>query len=211
MKNLIETFKAAEQTQFECPDVRQSWHKDRTNYAIWKITPPQNVVAQIQILQEKLKPWIIPLFSPHITICVCGFTTPNPQYVDDVAEKKLNQQAQRIESLNSFDVATGSVSSFLSCPIVLIQPSTELMKLRTLLSLEHQDFREVSYTPHISLGLYKAPYSTSVILNQLKALPALSPIAWNVRSVELAEFEAQDPTARLYIRKSVTFKHMRSI
>ena len=209
MKSLIETFTAEQKTQFESPEVRQCWHKGRMRYAIWMLTPPHNVVTQIQALQKKLESWIIPLSSPHITLCACGFPAQNPQYSDDVSDKELKEQEHRLNNLNPFNVETYGVSSFLNGPIVLIKPNSELMNLRALLTLENPDFREVSYTPHLSLGLYKRPYKTSMVAKQLNALPPLRPISWCTHSAELAEFEASDPTARLHIKKSITFTKKR--
>ncbi|MBM74121.1 MAG: hypothetical protein CMK59_01865 [Proteobacteria bacterium] len=198
-----ELFLKEQYTQFECPEIRSGWHLNRRYYSVWIVPLPNSIVHKIKLLQDAFKPWIIPMHSPHITVSACGFPSEDPQYSDDVSTKTIQEQADQLKKYAPFNLRLDGLSSFLNGPIVQISPSPDLLNMNECLTQKTQDFRSVPYSPHICLGLYKKPYPTTQIFEKMKDLTPLSFISWQIQSIELADFEASDPTARLYTKKII--------
>ncbi len=203
MNHQTKRFVKEKYTQYECPEVRSIWHRNRRRYSVWIVRPHKSILQEIQSVQDAFKPWIIPMHSPHITISACGFRSENPKYSDDVCEQTIQDQIEQLKGHNSFHLCLDSISSFLNGPIVQIAPSTELLKMNTCLTQHTKDFRTVPYTPHICLGLYKKAYPTAQMLKKMTHIKPFPYNSWNVESVELAEFEASDPTAQLFTKHIV--------
>ncbi|HEY9033948.1 MAG TPA: 2'-5' RNA ligase family protein [Pseudomonadales bacterium] len=158
------------------------WHRGRPQFCFWGIAVEDAQLGrEMQRLRQRLSPFLRPDYqrSEHITLYAAGFVMPQASQPDETDGRQLARQAALIRSAMNgpWQLQTGAVSSFAGAPFVeVIDSDGRLAALRRALLGCFADDRDVPFTPHLTLGLYRQPFAVRLLAERLAqlSLPALT-------------------------------------
>lgn len=153
------------------------WHKGREQYSLWHIEIQHPEF--LKYLHNLRSAFSDLLYTPnsrqfHITVWICGFLTNSIHWNDDFDVSNLNLHKAILDniSLSSFLLRSGRINSFDTALFVEVQDeSNKLNKIRASLSPVSREIAPLTYCPHITLGLYKKPFNSDLILERMRVLP----------------------------------------
>ncbi|OOS22458.1 2'-5' RNA ligase family protein [Moraxella pluranimalium] len=188
----------------------QKWHKGRRHYGVWYIPiDDDKVVAYCQSLRDELGELFADNYRRqwHITLFVNGFYVDNRQYDDDFDECILTNQINDLQNLqlSRFHLTTQNLGSFINCAYVGVKMHPALMQIRQHLGNHHQEIAPLTYTPHITLGLYRHAFDYDAVINRLNSV-ATTALDIPVNRLMFATFDATDLQGKLYNQHEIRLK-----
>lgn len=191
-------------------DDYQKWHKGRRHYGVWYIPiDDDKVAAYCQRLRDELGGLFADNYRRqwHITLFVNGFYVDNCQYDDDFDECILTKQINELQKLqlSRFQLTTQGLGSFINCAYVGVKMHPALMQIRQHLGSHHQEIAPLTYTPHITLGLYREDFDYDAVLNRLNSV-ATTALDIPVNRLVFATFDATDLQGELYNQHEIRLK-----
>lgn len=157
------------------------WHRGRLRFGVWMI-PVQDPVllTYIDALQRRLADLLhpSPLRQPHLTLFVCGFEQQSACVEND--DFSVTQLQMQIEGLHrargtSYSLPLAAPDSFASAAFIPVgDPEHRLASWRSELARDVCEIRQATYTPHITLGLYRQRISAEAVRRRLSELEAPS-------------------------------------
>lgn len=144
------------------------WHKGRTRYAIWALHVDDKCWLQhLHLAREMLMSCLLSgkQRMPHITLFAVGFVE-DTGFSDMVSQQKnILKKCQ----LKPFELQLGRLDSFSSAAYFsVVDLASNLNKIRNAFSSVMQEERNVTYTPHLTVGLYNAEYPTASLIELMK-------------------------------------------
>lgn len=188
----------------------QKWHKGRRRYGVWYIPiDDDKVVAYCQRLRDELGELFADNYRRqwHITLFVNGFYVDDCQYDDDFDECILTKQINELQKLqlSRFHLTTQGLGSFINCAYVGVKMHPALMQIRQCLGSHHQEIAPLTYTPHITLGLYRHAFDYDAVINRLNSV-ATTALDIPVNRLMFATFDATDLQGKLYNQHEIRLK-----
>ena len=193
-------FKAASATSTEAPGVRAAWHKGRQTYAVWVLRVHDETVKQrVYQLSEALREWVTPEPDLHVTLAIAGFPQQPCVHDDDVPIARLKNQAEAVQAeAQRVSFRVHGACSFLAAPFLCVTDDDgHLARLRRVLDPPGRPLTIQDYVPHITAGRWKEAYATAVMAKRMEPLMKADPLTVTAQAVELVEYAAADPQARL--------------
>lgn len=186
------------------------WHKGRQHYGVWYIPIDDDKVATYcQSLRDELGGLFADNYRRqwHITLFVNGFYVDNCQYDDDFDECILTNQINDLNELrlDKFVLTTQNLGSFINCAYLGVAMHPALMHIRQCLASYHQEIAPLTYTPHITLGLYRHAFEYDTVINCLNSV-AVTVLDIPVNRLMFATFDATDLQGRLYNQHEIRLK-----
>lgn len=186
------------------------WHKGRLFYGVWYIPIDDDKVATYC---QRLRDELCELFADnyrrqwHITLFVNGFYVDNCQYDDDFDECILTKQINGLQrlQLSRFHLTTQNLGSFINCAYMGVKMHPALTHIRQHLGSHHQEIAPLTYTPHITLGLYREDFDYDAVINRLNSV-ATTVLDIPVNRLMFATFDANDLQGKLYNQYEITLK-----
>ncbi|GAB3112854.1 2'-5' RNA ligase family protein [Aestuariicella hydrocarbonica] len=194
------------------PGDHPDWHKGRRHYYCWAISvDSDDICRRWQQAQQHYAGYLRPDYHRqlHLTVAVCGFWQPQDltsAHNDDFTPAMLQRQLERLQQaeIAPFHLDVGGVNSFASAPFLEIGDDHNLLGgLRELLLLNGDDFRSSIYCPHITLGLYRDRFESSVVGADFSVAIDTMPLKLAVSSLDLLSYEASAPAAPLKLEQRV--------
>lgn len=183
------------------------WHKGRRYFGLWYIDVSDLAVADVcQATQKKLSAFLWSDYRRafHITLFVNGFWVKKAQYADDFAYDTLTKQVNALRALrlSPFVLSIVGVDSFMASPYLAIAPSQNLTVIRQVLAGVHNEIAPSDYTPHITLGFYRANYAYTLIEKKLAQITVV-PCEFLVNRLCFGVYRADESQGELITIKKV--------
>ena len=175
-----------------------SWRKGRERYLVWVIPITDDAWAgELGRAQTRLAPFLLNgyLRALHITVFVCGFDCTEVTFDDDFSPAAMSAQLDliRSEPPRQFRLEALGYSSFRSAPVLMLSDTDSgLRALRKKLQPISTELRFEPYKPHVTLGLYQAPYATATVAQALKSLRLLQSGFLQVTRLQLVSYAARE-------------------
>lgn len=184
------------------------WHHGRLRYTLWSIPiDAPSVLERLDQARVRLGDWLHPDYArpAHLTLFVCGFPNATPQRNDDIHPQRLQAQREALRQLclEPFALNIGGLDSFISAPILRVEPCATLQRLRTELARISPEIRQAAYVPHITIGLYRQRVERAAWLQHCADLSDTPPLAQPVTRLELLSYQADQPWGPLSRESSV--------
>jgi 2'-5' RNA ligase len=171
------------------------WHLGRPRYAFWAIAvDAAEIRQQLLLAQHHLAGLLLEQYKrqPHITLCVCGFSTDIVQYPDDFSDSALKAQVAQLNqlALQPFSIEIGALASFASAPFLHISdPTNSLSALHHGLGLAVPSDVNLKYIPHITVGLYSDSYAIHYVKQRLASFKTTA-LNFYVHRISLMTYHA---------------------
>lgn len=196
-------FTASVATTSEAPGVRAAWHKGRPRYAVWVIRVQNEAVQErVNALAHKLAPWLTPELDLHVTLAIAGFPRDPCFEDDDVSVPRLYSQATEVSKrARTVLFRVEGACSFSAAPFLSVDDSEgHLHELRAVLDPPGRALSMNAYLPHVTVGRWNGAHATAPLARLIEPFINAPPLAVTANAVELVEYDAADPNARLITR-----------
>lgn len=203
---LWRSFTSAPTTATETPGIRADWHKGRPRYAVWVVRVSHPAVNErVAALGQALKPWLIPQPDLHVTLAIAGFPSRQGVEDDDVSEDVLAAQADAVAAwarATSFRVH--GACAFMAAPFLCVTDDHHSLRdLRALLDPPGRALSIEAYVPHVTVGRWNGAHATAAVALRMEPFRNGDPIDVKADAVELVDYDAADPQARLVTKVRV--------
>lgn len=178
------------------------WHKNRPRYYLWAIDSDTALVnKRLQKYHSLFQDLLVHPYErqAHITLAISGFLGEHVIHNDDITQTAIAKQQEVLHALKltPFIVSIGGINSFSSAPFLeVMDPSGSLEVIRYALTVDRQDFRNMHYIPHVTLGIYNATHAVASIAAMIKNLQE-EPIELAVGHIGFYSYDAKDIGSRL--------------
>jgi 2'-5' RNA ligase len=185
------------------------WRRGRLRYFAW-VVPVENAAltrrhaAASRLLRRyMLNPGAR---APHVTIHVAGFVCERPVHDDDISRSDILRQVKMLKTRrhSGLSLCAGGLNSFRSSPFIEVGcRSGELEAIRRDLATIVPEQRFATYTPHVTVGVYNAPYATrdpASLICRWRSLPVLEFVP---ASIDLVSIDAREPAGSLQVEERV--------
>lgn len=191
-------FTSRSRTLGPTPGAQEAWHRGRTRYAVWAIRIDEpRVLARVASLRTALGDAIeaIPAADLHVTTFVAGFPcSGEPRHDDDIPWSVLDAQAVTLHRAldTPIPLEIGGANAFASCAFLDVHDARGgLARLRRALAEKHREIRFESYTPHVTVGRFRATRPTPPIAATLAQHRPAPPIRVTANAIDLVTFDAR--------------------
>ena len=194
---LFSDLRLAPSETLACPDhVPSEWHRGRQHYAVWLLEIEQDDVLQrLQQARHHLGAWLTDSHrQAHITLAIAGFLVEQTRYDDDACPLQLAalRQQLREQPPRAITLTLGGLDSFASAAFLEVgDPQRQLPGLRQQLA-RGDDFRDSSYLPHLTVGLYRQCLPATEVQARLRAFTHTQPLHLTCRSLSLCHYQADE-------------------
>ncbi|MQY51961.1 2'-5' RNA ligase family protein [Rhodocyclus tenuis] len=173
------------------------WRRGRERYGIWMIdadtAPVRERVAQARQTLDGL-------FTPHrrlahITLFICGFINEPAQLDDDFDSAMLARQRTQLANarIAPFTLHIGGIDSFDSAAFLHVTDRAGgLRRIRAALTVGQTEVCPGRYTPHLTVGLYRAAFAKREVRQRMAPLATLPPLDLTVRDIVFAGYAAKE-------------------
>lgn len=199
-------FTDAAATTAEDAEVRAAWHKNRPRYAVWLLRVNDEAVQQrVAAVAGALAPWLVPQPDLHVTLAIAGFPQETSVHDDDVSPALLHEQAAALRTrMRRFVIGVHGACAFLAAPFLVVSDDDDqLRQLRAIVDPPDRALTIHNYVPHVTVGTWNGRHATAPLAALLTPFLNLPPLTVPVTAVELVEYAAAEPHARLVTRISV--------
>ncbi len=186
-----------------------TWRRGRDRYAAWVIPINEpDVEKRLGAVRRALSGRLIHPCrrAPHVTLFACGFPEMRPRHDDDIAPSVLEGQGEtlRAASLEPFEIRVGGARSFRGAPYLAIDdPAGGIERMRRILARAGREQRFAAFIPHVTVGVYNAPWGTADIAAVLGPFGRLPRLRLHVTCIELVSFDARHPAGPLHTQTRV--------
>lgn len=186
-----------------------AWRRGRDRYAAWVIPIDEPAVAERlgEVRRALAGRLLEPCHrAPHVTLFACGFPTARPRYDDDINPGVLEGQGEALRSFGteSFEFHVGGACSFLGAPYLVVDDSAGgIERVRRILARTGREQRFAAFVPHVTVGVYNAPWGTADIAAVLGPFGRLPRLRLHVTCIELVSFDARHPAGPLHTQTRV--------
>jgi 2'-5' RNA ligase len=173
------------------------WRRGRERYGIWMVDAD---TAPVRERVEQVRGELSGLFTqhqrgPHITLFVCGFINEPAVLDDDFDGAMLARQRAALAAarLPAFTLEIASIDSFDSAAYLRVRdPARALPAIRAALAGAQAEVCPGRYTPHLTVGLYRAAFPKTEVCRRFAALTAGPPLRLTVREIAFAGYAARE-------------------
>jgi 2'-5' RNA ligase len=189
------------------------WHQGRQQFCVWAILLDQPTVLEyLAAAQYWLSGFLVQPYQrqAHITLSACGFWQPDPglirgEQLDNFPDALLEQQFQALDrlSLAPFQLRIGALNSFSSAPYLEVEDKQgALPALRTCMPGYFERIREVSFTPHVTVGCYRERFNTDAVASRINNFTfSESPVVIDVNEITLLCYSTHDIGSELIVER----------
>lgn len=186
--------------QHTLPNIRRDfpeWHLGRPTYALWAIDLDSAEVRNVSTrAAEELQDCLLDDYrrQPHVTLALCGFPAAQATQPDDFSAAQLKAQ---IATLNAhapapFPLTVSQLASFSSAPFLLAEdPGGHLCRLHHRLQADQRFGLDGAYTPHVTIGLYRAVLPTHLLQRRLDRVMTPT-LEFTVEHLDLMSYQAAE-------------------
>lgn len=199
-------FTVAAATTVEAPGIRAAWHKGRPSYAVWVLRVQDELVQRrVSEIAEALGPRLIPEPDLHVTLAIAGFPQTHCVEDDDVSLACLQSQAQALQGwTQAVSFRIHGACSFLAAPFLCVTDDAgHLDRLRTVLDTPGRPLTIQNFVPHVTVGRWSGAYATGPLAELIAPFMNAAPLTITADAVELVEYAAADPRARLITKINI--------
>jgi 2'-5' RNA ligase len=108
------------------------------------------------------------------------------------AQQAALKAASQARVLHPFTLQLGRLNSFDSAAFLQVtDPEGGLQRLREVLVGTHDEYRDMPYCPHLTVGLYRRAVAKTALTAQLLALDAGPALSLPVQAVSFVHYEAR--------------------
>ncbi len=189
------------------PSVQQDfveWRQGRRHFAVWAIELDLPMLREATAAIHAASPELwLPGYTrqPHLTVHLCGFPGAYPSRADDYAPADFARQCATLCQARPepFVLEIGRVDSFSSAAYFSVQDATgRIAKLRQILAEAAPGVDGGAFTPHVTIGLYRAARPLVEVLASLRRVELLLPLPVEVRGLSLMAYDAAVIGGRLH-------------
>ena len=187
--------------EFTLRNVRRDfpeWHLGRPRYALWALDVDAAPVRQrVQAAQSHLDGLLLPDYcrQPHITLSLCGFPSDAPRHADDFGAETLRAQLADLQRAQPrpFEIAVGALATFTSAPYLSVSDAGgHIAALRACLMGGEGGESGLTYTPHVTVGLYADAWPMPAVQARLASFAVDAPLRLRVVGVSLMAYAAAE-------------------
>lgn len=170
------------------------WRQGRSEFAVWAIDLDlPDVSALTWQYQQHLQEYLLAdyLRQPHITLQIAGFPCATARLADDFTPQQRQAQTDRLQAIRQapFAIELAGVDSFSSAPYFTVSDCTGgIARIRQALAWAGDD--DYPYTPHVTIGLYRAAFRLANVQRALSAGPSFAPLQLIISKISLLSYQA---------------------
>ena len=174
------------------------WHLGRPRYALWALDVDVAPVRQrVQAAQRHLAHWLLADYQrqPHITLSLCGFPSDTPRHADDFGLDALRAQLDALQQaqFEPFEIEIGALATFTSAPYLSVSDAGgHIAALRACLMGGEGGESGLTYTPHVTVGLYADAWPMPAVQARLASFAVDAPLRLRVVGVSLMAYAAAE-------------------
>jgi len=192
-------FKKFPFTQYPITRNYKNWHQGRKKYYFWGLRVVDDAVLyRWNSAQKQLMPFLINdyLRQAHITLYAYGFLMPEVADEDDCFAVQQFEQTKVLlqeTEISPFTLSVAGINSFASAPYLEVNDhENKLDVLREAFQQIKKENRDVSYVPHITLGLYSRAFCTKKVSAQFESVRNESAISLQVNEICFYSYDTGD-------------------
>ncbi len=188
-----ESFLSTATTTPYCDRNFTEWHGGISHYGFWAILVNDRCWLELLVAARlHMKDFIHPgnYRAAHITIAACGLLS---EAHFSLRLREDQYAALDRAKLDPFLLRTGELDSFASAPYLSVEdPTSSIDQIRMIFSTIAEEDDPASYTPHITVGVYRDAFSTVRVANHLWAFRYAQIPALTVTEVAFCAFETHN-------------------
>lgn len=201
---MYEEFLSHKKTTASCDRNFEEWHLGIPHYGFWAVVIDNlNCLDLVSRAQTHLQHLFLPGYTrqAHITLNACGLLSET-----HFSQAKLDQQIRILEYLNlsPFDISLGSIESFSTAAYLSINSSCNtLQKLNKVLSEIVSDSSPITYTPHITLGLYRDSFDCQYVINEILNFGSFEKPSIQITEIQFCQYQTTSVQGPIEVVKRV--------
>ncbi|HXX53252.1 MAG TPA: 2'-5' RNA ligase family protein [Thermodesulfovibrionales bacterium] len=169
------------------------WHRGIAHYGFWAVlVDDQGWLELFETARLHVERFIHPGYkrAPHITVAACGLLSE--EHFSTTFQRRQKDALIKAK-VPPFFLRAGMLDSFASAPYITVEDlDGSLDELRSILATISTEDNPAVYKPHITLGLYRGAFETSMVGNHFREFRSISTSKLSVTELAFCIYETSE-------------------